>query len=236
MIKPIILNFKKLIKKYIQILPLAILGFFFIIYNFISINFYWWLEQEDGVNETIQFFLFLFAAYISFCNCKSAYKYHKKWLTLILIFSFALLFIAFEEISWGQRIFQIESSDWFIENNSQQEITIHNITPTGKLSWLNLHDIFIIIGFYGGLAFLIFPKNENPRNIRNIIVPKKKYSLYFLPTGVFYFYFEYINKLELYVIGSHQEVVELILSLGFLFLALDHKSQIKTLNKDQKNF
>lgn len=232
MIKPIILNLKELIKKYVQILPLAILGFFFITYNFISINVYWWLEQEDGVNETIQFFLFLFASYISFCNCKSAYKYHKKWFTLILIFSFALLFIAFEEISWGQRIFQIESSDWFIENNSQQEITIHNITPTGILGWLNLHDIFIIVGFYGGLAFLISPKNENPRNIRNIIVPKKKYSLYFLPTGVFYFYFEYINKLELYVIGSHQEVVELILSLGFLFLALDHQSQIKTLNKD----
>jgi len=222
----------KHIKRYIGIFPLIILGLFFILYNFISVDVYWWLEQEDGVNETLQFFLFLTASYFSFSNSKSAYSHSKKCSVTISVFAFSLLFIAFEEISWGQRIFNLESSDWLIANNSQQEITIHNITPTGKLSWVNLHDLFIVVGFYGGLAFLIFPQNvEKLLVLRNILVPKKKYSLYFLPTGIFYFYFEYINKLEYFVIGSHQEVVELILSGGFLLLALDHKKQIKKINK-----
>lgn len=228
MIKLIIHNFEKNLKLYISVLPLFILGVFFVLYNLISVKLYWWLEQEDGLNETLQFFFFFITAYISFKNASLVYRYNKKWFAFIMLFAIGLLFIALEEISWGQRIFDIKSSDWLIANNYQQEITIHNITPAGKLSWFNLHDLFIIVGFYGGLMFKIFPKDtKNLMRVRNILIPQKQYSLYFLPTGIFYFYFEYINRLELYVIGSHQEVVELILSAGFLLLAMDHREQIK---------
>lgn len=40
----------------------------------------------------------------------------------------ALMFfvIAMEEISWGQRIFDVESSEFFLEHNMQNEINLHN--------------------------------------------------------------------------------------------------------------
>ena len=37
------------------------------------------------------------------------------------------LFGAGEEISWGQRIFQIKSPSFFLQNNSQGEINLHNL-------------------------------------------------------------------------------------------------------------
>ena len=42
----------------------------------------------------------------------------------------ALIFIfgAGEEISWGQRIFNVESSEYFLENNAQGETNLHNMT------------------------------------------------------------------------------------------------------------
>ena len=51
------------------------------------------------------------------------------------IWSFLALlcfFAAGEEISWGQRIFNIESSEFFLQNNAQQETNLHNMVVEGK--------------------------------------------------------------------------------------------------------
>lgn len=58
----------------------------------------------------------------------------KKTLWRLGTFVFALLFFfaAGEEISWGQRIFDIQSSDFFTENNAQGETNLHNLVVGGK--------------------------------------------------------------------------------------------------------
>lgn len=53
----------------------------------------------------------------------------KFLMVLIALFSF---FVAGEEISWGQRIFQIESSDFFKTNNTQAETNLHNMVIGDK--------------------------------------------------------------------------------------------------------
>ncbi|MEQ8895889.1 MAG: hypothetical protein RID23_02270 [Roseovarius sp.] len=47
---------------------------------------------------------------------------------------YALIFVfgTGEEISWGQRIFGLETPDYLMERNHQQEITLHNIVVGGK--------------------------------------------------------------------------------------------------------
>ena len=42
------------------------------------------------------------------------------------------LFGAGEEISWGQRLFDVESSEFFKENNAQSETNLHNMVVGGK--------------------------------------------------------------------------------------------------------
>jgi hypothetical protein len=49
------------------------------------------------------------------------------WITLAVLFFFA----AGEEISWGQRIFNFETSGIFKSNNLQQETNLHNLEIGG---------------------------------------------------------------------------------------------------------
>lgn len=44
------------------------------------------------------------------------------------VVALAFLFVAGEEISWGQRIFNVESSEFFSEYNAQGETNLHNLT------------------------------------------------------------------------------------------------------------
>ena len=48
---------------------------------------------------------------------------------LIMTFLLGLMFLfgAGEEISWGQRIFNIESTEFFVQNNAQGETNFHNL-------------------------------------------------------------------------------------------------------------
>ena len=40
-------------------------------------------------------------------------------------------FVAGEELSWGQRIIGIETTEYFKENNAQQELNLHNLVISG---------------------------------------------------------------------------------------------------------
>ncbi|GAJ03193.1 unnamed protein product, partial [marine sediment metagenome] len=55
----------------------------------------------------------------------------KLFLIFLLITALVLLFGAGEELSWGQRLFNIQSSDFFKEHNTQKEINIHNLVFGG---------------------------------------------------------------------------------------------------------
>ena len=74
-----------------------------------------------------------------------------------------LFFGAGEEISWGQRIFGIESSEFFSENNAQQETNLHNMVvgdvKLNKLIFSNLMSIAF------GIYFLVLPIlwNKSPK-------------------------------------------------------------------------
>ena len=61
----------------------------------------------------------------------------------------AFMFIAGEEISWGQRIFDFETPDIVMETNRQNEFTLHNI----KIEDYYLNKIFSRIYIYGTLVF-----------------------------------------------------------------------------------
>lgn len=54
------------------------------------------------------------------------------FLACTAILGMMFLFVAGEEVSWGQRIFQIESSEFFQEHNAQGETNLHNLVVGGK--------------------------------------------------------------------------------------------------------
>ncbi len=84
------------------------------------------LLREDQIVEWLTaVFLFATAALTGFMFFK--FKGHANRI-FFLLFAIFCLFGGLEEISWGQRIFGIESNEFFMKYNRQGETNIHNIT------------------------------------------------------------------------------------------------------------
>ena len=65
-------------------------------------------------------------------------------------FAFGLfcLFVALEEISWGQRLFSLTSPEYFLGNSDQQEINIHNVLQQ-KLDFKTKDLAALMLSIYG---------------------------------------------------------------------------------------
>lgn len=86
-------------------------------------------------------------------------------LALVVVFFFG----AGEEISWGQRIFNLESSQFFIENNAQGETNLHNMvvgeTKINKLIFSQLLTVVLVI--YLIITPFLYRKFEWIKNLVN---------------------------------------------------------------------
>jgi len=142
---------------------------------------------EDGILEWLTVSILLLCAGLCFrrCYCLKPVRSTPFLLSLILI-GLAFIFCAGEELSWGQRIFSIETPDWLKEKNQQHEINVHN---------LMIGDISINKVIFGkilsiSLAFYLFvlPILSNRFSRLNHIVerlglplPTRTQALAFLP-------------------------------------------------------
>jgi hypothetical protein len=91
------------------------------------------LAKEDGPIEWLTVVGLLLACFVCLYRVGTLRK--QKNASFIAVWAFLALvcfFGAGEEISWGQRIFNVESSEWFKQNNAQQETNLHNLVVEGK--------------------------------------------------------------------------------------------------------
>ncbi len=56
----------------------------------------------------------------------------KLFLFMTMLLGLVFFFGSGEEISWGQRIFNTQSSEFFLQNNAQGETNLHNLVVSGK--------------------------------------------------------------------------------------------------------
>ncbi|OGQ19810.1 MAG: hypothetical protein A2138_07375 [Deltaproteobacteria bacterium RBG_16_71_12] len=89
------------------------------------------LAREDGVVEwaTVAAFLGAGALHVALARRKWRHATPPPRLELAARAALALfcLFVAGEEISWGQRLFAFKPPDAFLERNYQQELNVHNV-------------------------------------------------------------------------------------------------------------
>jgi hypothetical protein len=110
--------------------------------------------KEDGIAEWLTVAGLLLGSVVCFFRFVKLWRKKSKWF-LFVTFSLGLFlfFAAGEEISWGQRIFGIETPEYFQQHNAQQETNLHNLIVGGvKLNKLifsvllvGLLSIFMII-------------------------------------------------------------------------------------------
>lgn len=111
---------------------------------------------EDGPLEWLTVVALLIGAYICIKRIASLRK-SKPLFFLICTGILACLFLfgAGEEISWGQRLLGIESSDFFKKHNAQAETNLHNLVFRGKK--INKIIFGTTLGIFIALYLLLLP-------------------------------------------------------------------------------
>lgn len=92
---------------------------------------YIWATYEDLPGEWCQFYFFVITLFFAVLLARSRARSRFFFAALAL----ACFYVAGEEISWGQRLFNIPTPDFFRAHNLQQETNLHNFF-TGPYSTL----------------------------------------------------------------------------------------------------
>ena len=92
-----------------------------------------WVTKEDSLLEWPQFF-FVLGASIFFWMVSAKMLRRGRWLMAAIYVFVALgtFFVAGEEISWGQRVFGLETPASLETINHQGELNVHNIKPVQR--------------------------------------------------------------------------------------------------------
>jgi len=153
-------------------LMIYIIIFGFIIYGIIkskeSYEEFLYVVREDGwVEYLTTFFLFVCSIFFAVNSIKSIQKKNTKQIVFNVIMFLMFIFGTGEEISWGQRLLGVESSDYFREKNIQQEINFHNLEVGGvDLNILIFSQLmFIALAFYFVFLGLLAWKSKFVRKL-----------------------------------------------------------------------
>lgn len=206
---------------YHVVAPLTLILMYVVV--MVSPKLFIFLVQEDGISETGQFLFYLISGIFAFRASLIFRKKNKLNFLLFLLFGIGMLFVAFEEISWGQRIFGIETPEKIKELNHQDEITIHNLN---FFQQNYLHLSFVVAGFYGAFSRLVV--DLLPSAIRKKLLiytpPKYLFFSFFAPFALYALYNSVLVPNEVSVgnvpLGRWQEVFEIYMGLGFMGYSL----------------
>lgn len=119
--------------------------------------------EEDGLVEWLTVLGLLLGCGVSLGRFFRLLRRRSAWFLFVVLMLSVLLFAAAgEEISWGQRILGIKSSEYFVEHNAQGETNFHNLVVDG----VKLNKLIFTFGLVGVMAvyLLIFPIIYNRSN------------------------------------------------------------------------
>jgi len=178
---------------------------------------------ENKLVESIQFPIFALAGIQSLViawHTKKQMEKHIIW-GLYTIFGLGMLFIALEEVAWGQQFFGFKAPAFMLDMNVQNEFTFHNVEILqDRTDILNL-------GFgIGGLVGLWLGKQQR---FRQIGVPRILSPWLFLIIttsliGVWVDLFVEIRPVN-YSIHIQTETAELMIAItGFLYAWLNFRA------------
>lgn len=186
-------------------------------------DFFAWISMEDGVYENIQFALFLLAGIIFGQTALNHYRLGLKHLAVgFALCSLFWLFVAKEEISWGQRVFNLEIES-IQETSTKDEINLHNQEIIQQF----VHPAYRAIALYGMFSFLFI----------GIFVGKLP-DLKWLRIGPEHFLF-FLGLYLAYTLGQrsglpeyriyYEESAELLLSISVFLIALQKRAKVQKL-------
>jgi hypothetical protein len=191
-----------------NLLVLGVLGYAAYLENS-SADAYYRAVQEDEWLEWASFWAFGLAGVLFVATAFRQWRATGKlpWFaTGVALFCW---FVALEEISWGQRLLGYRPPTYFLVENFQQELNIHNVVDT-KYRKLALKGVILGYGVVLPVLALLPGLREILRRL-GMEAPPLALAPAFLAAYVLYVKYPWTHT---------GEWVELMLGLGFLFAAL----------------
>jgi hypothetical protein len=177
-------------------------------------NAYYQSVQEDQALEWASFWSFFIAGGV-FAIAAARQRRTSGALPWFLVgVALFCVFVAMEEISWGQRVFGQRPPDYFLAENYQQELNLHNIASTD----LRLGTFRGIVFGYGVLLPLLALIPFARRQFDRLAIVPPPIELTPSMFAMFWLHYWYPWKFT-------GEVVEGAVGLGFLFIAIANAMQ-----------
>lgn len=154
------------IEKIILFLIIIIIAIGYLFY-FSDIKKFEWYVKEDNLAEWLTVGGLLLSSAVCFSRFVRLFKFRNWWfLTVTFVLGILLFIAAGEEISWGQRILGIESSEYFQKNNAQGETNLHNLVVNGvKINKLIFSTLLsIVLAIYLILLPIVYYRHTGFKN------------------------------------------------------------------------
>jgi hypothetical protein len=135
-----------------------------------------WILSEQGVIEILTAVFFGAAGVLGLAlAARTRGVVPSLYRAFYVGFALAALFVAFEEISWGQHLFRWQSPAWFAERNAQRETNLHNLfghAPNRKLA-----DLAVLVFTTGGIVLPALAR------LRPAVYARDRWGHFLLPHG-----------------------------------------------------
>ena len=175
-------------------------------------NYYRVINREDNIIEWLTVFFLILAMVLAIIHGLNTRRRDSLNVWFFVLFAAACVFFAIEEISWGQRIFGLESPEYFVEHSDQQEINVHNVVNE-HFSIRTKHIAALALFAYG----VILPVSVLIPSVRSLAV---KFRI-MIPSKILIpgFVLASLMTWDRYFSGQDEEVAEFFFST-LLFLSL----------------
>jgi len=180
---------------------------------------YYLSVQEDEYLEWATFWAFAVAAGIYCIDTWRQFTFSRQLPWFVFGLAFFCFLVAMEEISWGQRVLGYKAPDYFLEQNYQQELNIHNVIDTS----VRRRVMQIILLGYGVIlsALSVWPPVGRILGRLRIVAPHPALIVSFLAMVVVYSWYPWNHT---------GEWVELTMGFGFAYAALIPTQSVSSRN------
>jgi len=179
-----------------------------------------WMIREDGVLEWITALALLSASLLCGYRCWTFRHCRPKSFVLCTAAAACVLFFGMgEEISWGQRIFNVETPEFFLANNVQNETNLHNLEIGGvRINKLVFGKLLAVVIVMYLLLPIWYQRSRSTRQLLNrlaVPVPRLHQILVILAV---------VLLVETSSASKRGEIKEFALSATFLLILLNPRN------------
>lgn len=188
-----------------------VIGFFHLLPNNLLFN----LSLEDSFIENLQVTSLIIGGFGGILVGLNLLKKRIKSGSIIFIGGLILMFIAGEEISWGQRIFDFVNHQ-LQSVNIQNETNIHNL----RSIHFGIPLAYSVIGFFGSVGSVV---------INHLKLFSKDHRKYLVPEVYLFFFFfiPFLYNITTLEYGPLTEASELLLYTGVSLFLIQSKIFVK---------